>query len=82
MAPTPLCPHPGSKASRTHTRIPTRDDPFVRKGLESTNSILINVDGVQCHMLRPGAEIHIGQTRLRFSPHANDPIRLHEEVLS
>jgi hypothetical protein len=56
------------QASRTHARISPRDGDFVLEDLGSTSGTLVNGQRIQRHVLRPGDEIQIGQTRLRLSP--------------
>jgi len=56
------------QASRTHARISAQDGAFVLEDLGSTNGTFVNDQRVQRQVLRPGDEIQIGQTRLRFSP--------------
>lgn len=55
------------QVSRTHARISGQDGTFVLEDLNSTNGTMVNGQWIQRHVLRPGHEIQIGQTRLRFS---------------
>ena len=59
---------PDPQVSRAHARISSQDGNFVLEDLGSINGTWVHGQRVQRHALRPGDEIQIGQTRLRFSP--------------
>jgi DNA-binding SARP family transcriptional activator len=55
-----------TQSSRLHAEIRVGPSGFTLVDLGSTNGTSVNGDRVREHVLRPGDEIVIGQTRLRF----------------
>jgi hypothetical protein len=57
-----------SKSSRTHAQIEFREGAYWIKDLGSQNGILINGANVREGILRPGDQVTVGSTLMRFGP--------------